>query len=85
MIFKLDNKWIKVNPDVSKEWDRRQQAERRSLFDKGIFRVAKQEGGFHLFVGDWSVGCWSNSERARTIISAAVSTYQGLQRRGMLK
>lgn len=85
MIFKVDNKWVKVNPEISKEWDRQQQAARRSLFDKGIFRVEKREGAFHLFVGYWSVGCWSNSERARTIISAAFSTYQGLQRKGMLK
>lgn len=83
MIYKsnLDGQWHKVNPNYI-TFMAEQARVRRELFNSGIFRVAKNEDDYHLFVKDWSVGCWSpgNTERARLIINSAFGTYFAVTR-----
>lgn len=85
MIYKsnFDGQWHKVNPNYV-SFDAKQNRERRELFNSGIFCVDKDGDDYHLFVKDWSVGCWSpgDSERARLFINSAFSTFQGLGRIG---
>lgn len=85
MIFKCsDGQWIKANCFCIGLWDQEQNAKRRSLFKKGIFRVEKADSQqYHLMVQDWSVCAWyeGNIRRARHAIDIAFSTYQGLTRK----
>ena len=89
MIYKnSDGQWDRIDCGVGGSWERGQQAARRALFEKGVFRVEKSIAfsNYHLLVGDWSVCCWSrgDKERARQAISSAFDTYQGLKRMGAL-
>lgn len=83
MIYKsnLDGQWHKVNPNYI-GFNAEQTYIRRELFKKGIFRVGKNEDDYHLFVKDWSIGCWSpgDSEKARLLIGSAFDTYFALTR-----
>ena len=84
MIYKsnLDGQWHIVNPNYV-TFVVKQRRERRELFNSGIFRVGKNENNYHLFVKDWSIGCWApgNRERARLFINSAFDTYYALTRR----
>lgn len=84
MIYKSDSdgQWYRINPDYT-TFMAEQSRKRRELFNSGIFRVEKNEDQYHLFVKNWSIGCWSagDSNRARTFIRAAFSTYYALKRK----
>ena len=83
MIYKsdFDGQWHRVNPNYI-TFMAEQSRVRRELFNSGIFHVAKNEDDYHLFVKNWSIGCWSpgDSERARLIISNTFDTYYALTR-----
>lgn len=84
MIYKSDSdgQWYRINPDYTR-FEAEQSRKRRKLFNSGIFRVNKDGDEYHLFVKDWSIGCWSpgDGERARRFICAAFSTYCALTRK----
>lgn len=81
MIYKsnYDGQWHKVDPNHVL-FDAEQTHIRRELFSSGIFHVEKNGDLYHLFIKDWSIGCWSpgDNERVRTLIRTAFNTYYAL-------